>query len=170
MLPLSDPRWQTYRSGHRVVYDASPLLRQLLEVGAAQHLWDELWEELHHQGDVDAASYAAVPYLLAFSAQSKTLDWNAFALISTIELARPDNPAPPPELHNAYFQAVKQLPAIVCNHPQQEWDDTLTRSIVSCIALARSQRILASVYLEMTLEVAQVWLEETLGTDSKDNC
>ena len=49
-----------------------------------QSRWDDLWEALHHQGDGDFASYGVVPYLLTFAQQSQTLDWNAFALMSTI--------------------------------------------------------------------------------------
>jgi hypothetical protein len=51
-------------------------------------IFEELWNELHHQNDVGEASYAAVPYLLEFARKSEKLDWNVFALISTIELSR----------------------------------------------------------------------------------
>ena len=89
MLALDDSRWKTYKGGYGVKYDASIPLRRLFEGGARQKIWNELWEELHHQGDVGTASYAAVPHLLEFARVSKKLDWNVFGLIATIELARP---------------------------------------------------------------------------------
>jgi hypothetical protein len=48
MLPLDDPKWQSYTGGYRVPYDASAPLRRLLEQGGSAELWDELWQELHH--------------------------------------------------------------------------------------------------------------------------
>jgi hypothetical protein len=60
MLPLDDPRWQSYKGGYRVPFDASAGLRRLLADGSTEDLWEEFWTELHHQGDVHQASYAAV--------------------------------------------------------------------------------------------------------------
>lgn len=165
MLPLDDPRWQHYSGGYRMPYDASRPLRRLLDREPPEPLFDELWQELHHQGDVDAASYAATPYLLTYAQQSTTLNWSIFALISTIELARPNNPPPPPELTEAYFRAIHHIPAVVGQHPQQQWDDLLTQSIVSCIALARGQRVFARAYLEFHFDAARAWLRDAVGGD-----
>lgn len=152
MLPLDDPRWKNYKGGYRHLYDASVPLKKLLEHGASKEIWEELWQELHHQGDIDAASYAAVPYLLEFARLSPKLDWNVFGLISTIEMERPSNPPPPAEIANDYFRAIEALPEIVGSHSDHEWDDILTQCILSCIALARGQRVLARVYAEMSLD------------------
>lgn len=113
MLPLNDSRWQTYLGGYRVPYDASSALRQLLDDGATKELWEELWNELHHQDDVDQASYAAVPWLVEFTRRSLKLDWNALALVAVIELARPSNPGVQTELSDAYFAALRSLPEIL---------------------------------------------------------
>src|SRR5436305_1024906 len=137
MLPLDDPRWKTLTGGYRVPYDASQPLQALLKQGASAEIWDELWQELHHQGDVGPASYAAVPHLLEFARCSPRMDWNAFGLIATIELERPSNPDVPQLLAESYFHAIDQLPEVVSTHPHRSWDDLLTRSICSCIALAR---------------------------------
>lgn len=110
MLPLSDPRWQTYLGGYRVAYDASTALRQLLDHGGDKDLWGELWDELHHQDDVDQASYAAVPWLVEFVRLNPRLDWNPLALIAVIELARPSNPEVQRELAEHYFNAIRSPP------------------------------------------------------------
>ena len=52
MLPLDDLRWQKYKGGYRVRYDASPALKRLLSHGSDKAIWAELWGELHHQGDL----------------------------------------------------------------------------------------------------------------------
>lgn len=113
MLPLDDPRWADYDGGRREPYDASGTLRRLLAGGAGPTLWEELWDELHHQGDVDTAAYASVPWLLEFARRGSTLDWNVFGLVGCIELERPArrNPSVPPELRSAYFQAIENIPA-----------------------------------------------------------
>lgn len=74
MLQFDDARWRSYKGGYRVPYDASLALRRLLAEGPDDELWDELWSELHHQGDLDQASYAAVPWLVEFIRRSPKLD------------------------------------------------------------------------------------------------
>jgi len=163
MLSLDDPRWKTLTGGYRVPYDVSVPLHKLFERGGSKELWTELWQELHHQGDVGPASYAAVPHLLEFARSSPKLDWNVFGLIAVIELERPSNPSVPEFLAEGYFRAIKELPAVVGSHPQQEWDEILTRHIVCCIALARGHRVLARGYLEMGPDAAQRLLREEIG-------
>ena len=64
MLSLDDPRWQQFTGGYRAPYDASPALPALFSGSVRAELWDELFEELHHQGDLGPASYAAVPHIV----------------------------------------------------------------------------------------------------------
>lgn len=148
-LPLDDPRWQAYQGGYRVPFDASIPLRQLLEDGPSEDLWKLLWNELHHQGDVDCASYAAAPWLVAFLSSSSRLDSNALGLIVVIELKRPSNPDVPVELEAAYFSAIRVLPALIGQHPDTKWDEPTLQTAVSCIALARGHRELAEAYLKL---------------------
>ena len=60
-MPNSDEDlWSNLTGGYRTPFDPRPLLAEL-EIGQDPHTtWDKLWEELHHQGDVGDASYAAV--------------------------------------------------------------------------------------------------------------
>jgi hypothetical protein len=60
-------------------------------------VWHELWDELHHQGDVGEASYAAVPIIVESYQKRGVIDWNAYAIVAIIELARNerDNPDVP---------------------------------------------------------------------------
>jgi hypothetical protein len=168
MLPLDDPRWKSYEGGYRLPYDASVPLGRLLRDGGSEALWAELWEELYHQGDVGAASYAAVPYLVEFVRRSAAIDWNALALIALIELQRPSNPPVPPEITESYFEAIGSVPAVVGMHPQRTWDDLVTASAMAGIALARGQRLLARAYFELGLDDAREWLIRERGYHRSD--
>ena len=73
--------------------------------------WEELWEELHHQGDVGDASYAAVPELVRIHRNGGAVDWNLYAIMAIIELARtePQNPEVPDWLSEDYFRSIQEL-------------------------------------------------------------
>lgn len=85
MLSLGDPRWDELTGGYKVPYDPSAALSRLERGEVA---WDELWEELHHQGDAGAALYAAVPHLVRIGRSSPKRDWNLYGLVSMIEIER----------------------------------------------------------------------------------
>jgi hypothetical protein len=84
-MRLDDPQWKTLEGGYRVPYDASRDLRALAsgEDGAMSRLW----EQLHHQGDVGLASYAAVPALIEIYA-IRPRNWNFYGLVNLIEVCR----------------------------------------------------------------------------------
>lgn len=170
MLSLDDPHWQAYKGGYRVPYDASSALRRLLADGPDEELWDELWTELHHQGDVHQASYAAIPWLVEFVRRSHKIDWNALALIATIELEREQNgnPKVAEELAAGYFAAIKSLPAVLGDHPDEEWSELVVSAAAACIALARGQRWFARAYLELNHDTADRWFSEEFGWDFPD--
>ena len=63
--------------GYRKPYDAKPALERLNK--DRDSALSELWENLYHQGDVDTASYAAVP---------KLVEKGELSLVAAIEVAR----------------------------------------------------------------------------------
>jgi hypothetical protein len=163
MLPLDDPRWATFKGGYKMPYDASVPLRRLFAKGPSKALWDELWQELHHQGDLGQASYAAVPHLVQFVRRSPRLDDNPLSLVACIELERPHNPRVRKELADGYFAAIRALPAVLGTHPDQEWSEQVVQAAVACIALARGQRWLARAYFELDRDTAGRWFSEEFG-------
>lgn len=156
MLALNDPRWRDYVGGYGLPYDASVALRKLFTAGASEAIWQELWNELHHQGDLGAASYAAVPHLVEFVRTQAKLNWNALALIAVIELERPKNPPVPAELSHSYFQSIAHLPGVLAAHPDKQWDDLIMQGAAVCIALARG-------HLNLSLGQGLKWLDEETG-------
>jgi len=168
MLPLDDIRWKNLEGGYRVPYDASEPLRQLMNQGATPNLWEDLWNELHHQGDVGPASYASVPWLVEFIRRSAKIDWNPLAIVAVIELERPSNPAVPDELADSYFSSIQSLPGVLGTHQDQEWNALVLRSAVTCIALARGQHWYAKAYFELDDETVARWFSEEFGWDFGD--
>ncbi|HET6413810.1 MAG TPA: hypothetical protein VFG53_17260 [Anaeromyxobacter sp.] len=136
MLPLNDPIWKNLKGGYGVPYDASaPLAR--LERG--DQVWEELWQELHHQGDVGDASYAAVPHLVRICGALPDRDWNLYGLVSTIEVERHRKSNPPlPEWVRADYQmALRDLLALGLADLPRVTDASTVRSILGAVALAK---------------------------------
>ena len=111
MLSLDDQRWSGLEGGYGTEFDPRPLLLRLEAGRDVDTVWQELWGELHHQGDVGQASYALVPHLVRIHRQRGSIDWNTYAIVATIELARGQgsNPAVPKWLEEDYFGAIKEL-------------------------------------------------------------
>lgn len=84
-------------SAYRIPYDPSSALKLLGSDRDAA--LNELWENLYHQGDVDTASYAAVP---------KLVEAGELSLVAAIEVARHEgrNPDVPSEISSTYKQAL----------------------------------------------------------------
>ena len=136
ILPL-DPRWAELQGGYKVPFDASPILAQL-ERG--EDVWDKLWHELHHQGVVGEASYAAVPHLVRIAGRLPHRDWNVYALASTIEVERhrKSNPPVPDWLTGAYRAAWDDLFKLAVDDLLRTKDRPTIRSILGVIALAKA--------------------------------
>src|SRR5262245_51078338 len=140
MIGLDDPKWRTFNGGYRMQYDASTRLRELnADANVADDVWQELWEELHHQGDVDIASYASVPHLVKICKQHCLLDWNLFALVATIESCRlfGRNPQLPEWLESDYPASIKELALFGAQHFAEDWSTELTQSFLAVAAFAK---------------------------------
>jgi hypothetical protein len=161
MLSLDSPRWRTLLGGYRMPYDASIALRRM-EHGAV--VWDELWENLHHQGDVGEASYAAVPQLVSFSTRLTT-DWNLYALAATIEVERhrTTNPPLPDWLTASYRAAWEQLAALALRDLAGAPDPLLLKSALSVVALARGEVKLGAILAYMDNSEIAEYADEHLA-------
>jgi len=62
MLSFEDSRWKALTAGYRTPIDLRPILQRLESEQDAKQAWDELWQELYHQGDVGEGSFVAVPH------------------------------------------------------------------------------------------------------------
>lgn len=143
-------------------YDPRPVLTRLEAGDDVQGAWHELWEELHHQGDVGEASYTAVPHLVRIHRGRGVPDWNTYAMVAVIDLARgeevdPDhgkrkNPEVPGWLREGYFQAIRELAdAGIKELPSVQNADDL-RVILCVIALQKGARTCAPFLLSYSEE------------------
>lgn len=107
-MDLNDSRWEILNGGRGGMYDASPALRALAAGDWAAY--GLLWDNLHHQGDIGEASYAAVPALVAIECERFERDWNFYGLVNTIEACRhrEKNPPLPGWLSEEYRSALRK--------------------------------------------------------------
>jgi hypothetical protein len=141
---LADERWADFHGGYRVRYDPRPALRSLEIDDKRDRAWSELWQELHHQGDVGEASFASVPHIVEIEERRRVPDWNAYALVSTIELARDNsrNPEIPTYLRDAYDDAWTCLTELGLRHLNDAKDPPLIDSIIGVLAIGKGLRTL----------------------------
>ena len=152
MLSLDDDRWVNLTAGYRVPIDLRPLLQQLESARDPGTVWPELWQELYHQGDVGEGSYAAVPHLVRIHAARRSHDWNPYALVATIELARDtrENPAVPAWLEPAYTDSIVELASIGLEQLPTAESAEEVQSILSVLAIWKGARVYGRVLCEFT--------------------
>jgi hypothetical protein len=165
LLSLTDPIWHELEGGYRVPYDASQALARM---EAGESVWDELWEELHHQGDVGVASYAAIPQIVRISEAQRGFDWNLYSFAATVEIERhrKSNPALPDWLASSYKAAWEGLVKLALSDLAGKPDELTLRSALSVIALGRGDLKLGALlnYAD-TAEVA-AYVEDNLAWSS----
>ncbi|SDF72377.1 hypothetical protein SAMN05216464_12634, partial [Mucilaginibacter pineti] len=156
-LDLDDTKWEGLEGGYKgTKYNASGALKKLeLANGKVEisFIYKELWDELHHQGDIGLASYYAVPHLVRIAQEKKYLDYNVLGLVSVIEIQRhKDNPPLPKALYPAYNDAITNLGKLAVLAINQPWNLDLASSALTAIALAKGQIKLANAIQNMDSE------------------
>ena len=123
--------------GYRTPYDPRPAVGKLGKSPLDQGVWDELWGELHHQGDLGEASYAAVP-LLVDACVAGPRDWNFFGLLATIEVERHrrSNPPLPDWLAADYVAALAVARDLALSDLATAREPLVVRSALAVVALA----------------------------------
>jgi hypothetical protein len=165
-MELSDPRWTSLDGGRRLPFDPRPALRRLEDGVDVSGAWDELWEGLHHQGDVGEASYACVPHLVRIHEARGVPDWNTYALVATIDLARDrrHNPQVPSWLDAEYVSAINHLAELVLREFPRATDQAAVRSMLAVLAIWKSARTHGRALVELS-EDELLELDAGLGGD-----
>ena len=161
MLASDDERWCCLKGGYRLPFDPRPLLKRLERGGEDKQVWDELWDELHHQGDVGEASYAAVPELVRIHRNRVLQGWDIYAIVTCIELCRGrgQNPELPDWLEKEYFAAILELARIGARVLETVKDPAEVQSILAVLALSKGAR----TYGELLIKYSE---QELLEFDS----
>lgn len=152
MIELNDNRWKHLKGGYKVEFDPRPALVSLESGEGAAEAWNSLWENLHHQGDVDEASYAVVPHLVQIYRTRRSGGWNVYALVAIIELARGEgaNPGIPQWLEDDYPRALRALAELGAKEVIHVDDTETVRAILSVIAIAKGLRTYARLLLKFS--------------------
>ncbi|MCM3872617.1 MAG: hypothetical protein ND895_18200 [Pyrinomonadaceae bacterium] len=163
---LTDPKWEKLEGGYRIPYDPRPVLSKLasgIEVGDG---WEELWNELHHQGDVGEASYAAVTALVDLYSNDRQPDWNLFSLSAIVEIERhrKGNPPLPQWLSEDYQRAWRKLAALALAALRvDEIDSDTLQSALAVVAIARGDLRLGAMINHLDSSELDEILEQYLG-------
>jgi len=146
-VKVEDPRLGYLRGGYRLPFDSRPTIHALGVDPADRAAWDTLWEALHHQGDVDEASYAAVVLLGQFAGGWAHRTWELYALVATIEVERHAvrNPDIPGWMADDYREALGAIRTLALRDLGGTPDRLLVRSALSLVAAATGDHALASM-------------------------
>jgi hypothetical protein len=136
---LTDSKWEALEGGYRLPYDPRPVLSKLASGSGVREAWEELWNELHHQGDVGEASYVAVTALVDLYSSGSDPDWNLFALAATIEIERhrKGNPLLPEWLQEDYERAWQKLAELALTRLRNGANSDTLQSTLAVLAIAR---------------------------------
>lgn len=150
MLHLDNEIWKTLKGGYKVPYDVSEPLKALFKSESdleIDSLIDELWNQLHHQGDVGLASYYAIPHLvlLASGIRMRQHALNLLNLIVTIETARlnPNNPELPVGIEDDHDEAMHRLGILSFSLIKENWNLQIASTILSAIAVHKGEIAIA---------------------------
>lgn len=129
-------------------YDPRPAIKNWA-AGEAVSAPQELWEHLFHQGAVNSASYAAVGEIVRMVQEQAFSDWNAYALVASIEEARlvDGNPPVPSDLAQDYKEAWAAILPIALRDLGQSSDDLVVRGALAVVAHAKGQHSLGTIAL-----------------------
>jgi len=148
---LTDSKWSALAGGYRLPYDPRPAISKLTTNVDVAGAWEELWDNLHHQGDVGEASYAAVIALLDVYGSDNLPDLNLFALTATIEVQRhrKGNPSLPEWLNDDYKSAWRKLDQLALTTLRQTTDTETLQSTFAVLAIARGNLKLGALILHL---------------------
>lgn len=153
MFDLNNSIWKTFKSAYRINYNASIKLKELEKAEdekVIEEIFQELWEELHHQGDVDLASYFSLPHLIRIGIENSFNTYHIPALVAVIEIQRHgNNPKIPEEFKEDYKNEIKNITELMKRNQSEKWDENYATSALSAMAAVNGQIDLAKMILEL---------------------
>jgi hypothetical protein len=164
-MTLENPIWATLEGGYKIPYDASIPLLQLRvahDEAATNLIFNELWDNLHHQGDVGLASYYAIPHLVDSCISTNSFDWNYVGLCLVIEHCRlsNNNPNLPDNLQEDYFNALNRLKTYLLAHFENINDGETLKLTLSLFATLKGYRELGKAIEFLDADVIQELLDQ----------
>ena len=81
MLDFKDERWVGLQGGYRMPFDPRPGLLRLESGNNLEAAWAELWEQLHHQGDVGEVHMLLSQSWFGFTVHGGSVDGTSMPLL-----------------------------------------------------------------------------------------
>jgi hypothetical protein len=164
-MQLTDAKWSTLAGGYRLPFDPRPEISKLAANLDDASAWAELWENLHHQGDVGEASYAAVTALVDLYSNENLPDWNLFNLTATIEVERHrrGNPPLPEWLSDDYQSAWRKLGQLALTTLRKTADSETLQTALAVLAIAHGDLKLGALIIHLDNSELDEILEQYLA-------
>lgn len=142
MLKLQSQRWQSLYHARGRASDLPALLASLPDAPPIAPLagnpWYDVWSRVCDRGTVDTASFAALPHLVCFAADTRgSRQLEFLSLAAAIEAFRhmPGSPEIPEDLLGAYTHALTSARAIACGCLAERWSEEEMRDLVGSITV-----------------------------------
>jgi len=153
-MTLKDTVWSGLEGGYRTIYDASiPLerLEKTSDPNESDEIWAELWNELHHQGDVGLASYLALPQIIRIGKLKNIFDLNLLGLCLVIEQQRVlgNNPSLPIEFELYYKQGLEDMYLYTMDSIKKDLDKSTFTYAIAALATCKGLTKLGKAIMEM---------------------
>ena len=164
-MDLDNKIWSTLEGGYKIPYDASIVLKQLkssVDNKIIDSGFKDLWDNLHHQGDVGIASYLSVPEIVTICVDKKSFDWNFIGLCLVIEHCRlsEHNPKLPEQFQNEYFNALNRFEEYLLANFKLIKDPTALRLALALFATLSGQPDLGKSIENLDEDVIAEFLEQ----------
>jgi hypothetical protein len=158
VIDLQNLIWAKLEGGYRIPYDVSvplKLLEQSDNKELIESIWRELWNELHHQGDVGLASYLAIPQMARIAKSKKYFDSNLIGLCTIIEQQRHQlpNPVLPEEYIQYYLNGLRELTDIILDNIGHKMDDETYKLCLAGLATFSGRINLGKAILNLDEDV-----------------
>jgi hypothetical protein len=146
MLSLDDPRWAQLHHAYGVATDVPDLLRALArgedrrQASRRGDVWDMIWSALCHQGDVDTASYAALPHIVAIGAKRPTAEQSMFWSFAGAVALSDHRGLMPDDLRESYDEAVREADRLATACIATGVDESSARQLLWAMAALRGWR------------------------------
>jgi len=165
MKKLDDNIWKTLKSGYKVLFDPTGIIKKLEKDKNSEEAWESIWDELHHQGDIGDASYAIVPYLIDIHKRKHFEDWQIYSFVSLIiqESHRKTNPKPPEWIKSDYNKSLEVLLEMAFNDLKNANTEELIRAILGFIALQKGLIKYGSLISSCDESEIEEFLEDRMG-------
>ena len=163
-MDLNSQIWSTLEGGYRIPYDASVVLKELKstsDVKIIEHIFCELWDNLHHQGDVGVGSYLSSISLIDICIEKKSFDWNYIGLCLVIEHCRRsgNNSELPSQFKGDYFTALNRFEEYLLSNFKAIDDPTSIRLTLALFATLHEQYDLGKAIEKLDDDVLGEFLE-----------